>query len=47
VTADPAPDDAAFDELELEPPHAASISTLSRTSVAPTQRVPITRQLST
>jgi hypothetical protein len=35
--------DAAFDELELELPHAASIAALSRTSAAPTPRLPITR----
>src|SRR6516162_8381302 len=48
AVADPAPDDcatadAALDELELEPPHAASITALSRTSAAPTPRVPIIR----
>jgi hypothetical protein len=37
------PDVAAFDELELELPHAASVNTLSRRSPAPPQRVPITR----
>jgi hypothetical protein len=39
------PVDVALEELELEPPHAASSTTLSTTSPAPTQRTLITRPI--